>query len=141
MIVKCKKIYKSAVKKYHDGESDSCETIGKSYQVLEIYTEEKEVHYRIIPDDAADDELSGGITTPILIRAKDYDVVSGKIPANWVVKKISPTSHEFGPEKWLNNDYWKYSFWEDFCDSVPAALECYKEELKIIQATDSLDSE
>ena len=140
MIVKCKKIYKPTVGKYHDGVKTTTQTIGKNYQVLEIYTNEKEDYYRIIPDDAIWDKFTGSITTPILIRAEDYDVVSGKIPANWIVKKISPTSHEFGPEKWLNNDYWKYSFWEDWCDSVLAALKCYIEELTIIQATDSLDS-
>ena len=137
MIIKCLAIYSDGEEKYI--QRDSFLTIGKLYHVLEIYCLGEDVRYRVISDDASSDAYTGAITHPILVRAQDFEIVSNTLPGNWGVKVTNTNRHRFGPEKWINNDYWEHSFWEDFGNSVLEALQCYKDELKVIMSTDSLD--
>ncbi|MBN8828208.1 MAG: hypothetical protein J0H68_05830 [Sphingobacteriia bacterium] len=53
-----------------------------------------------------------------------------KIPSNWICK-FNDEYILMGPEKWLDNSLWEYSFWESY-DSLtcPEAEKVFKEELE-----------
>lgn len=132
MIIKCLKIYNENTHEYENKTHNGFITVGKLYQVLEVYFRESETLYRIIPDDAG----IGG--HPILVRSSEFEIISGKIPPNWGFIERRPGSMLVGPEKWIHHQYWQDSFWEDWDNSLPEALRCYEEGLKIIKDSDPL---
>jgi len=134
MIVKCLKIYNIGLDKIVDKKRNSFITVGNLYQVLEVYFRKKEINFRIIPDDAS----KIGIEHPILVRANEFEVVSGKIPPNWVMYRGGEEFFKLSPEKWTKFEEWQESFWEDFGNSIPEALRCYEQELKVIQEFEPL---
>jgi hypothetical protein len=132
MIVKCLRIYSSGLSKVLKINRTDKQTVGKTYQVLEIYTDKDGTLYRVIPDDNV-------ICDSMLVRACDFEIVEHHLPKNWVVRDFGEGCLTFGPKRWLYFEGWDESFWQDFSNSTKSALECYEEELKIIQATDNLD--
>ena len=129
MIVKCLRIYNEHEKKIMTTKKTECETVGKCYQVLEFRCDGQETFLRIIPD------CKGH---PILVRACDYEVLSNKIPKNWLISQDYELDFIFGSERWINSEKWEVSFWYDWDENCPKALQCYEEEMKIIQQTDNL---
>ncbi len=131
MIIKCHSIYNENTKKYSIEESDGFVTKGKKYFVLEVSYSKKSMYYRIIADNASE------FNHPILVRAEDFLIVSGKIPKNWVFNRYNECGVVLGPEKWSNPNYWRSEdFWDDWLDCNEEAIKCYDEELTIIKMTD-----
>ena len=129
MIVKCLRIYNEHQNIILPTKQTSFESVGKCYQVLEFISNKKGTVLRIIPD------CKGH---PVLVRACDYEILSNKIPRNWSIYQYSESFFIFGPERWINSEKWEVSFWSDWDDNCPKALQCYEEEMKIIQQTDNL---
>lgn len=132
MIVKCLKLFNVNTREYENKSHNGFITVGMLYQVLEVYFRESETLYRIIPDKAG----IGG--HPTLVRNNEFEMVSGKIPPNWAFIQRRPGPMLAGPEKWIDHQHWQDSFWEDWDNSLPEALRCYEEELKIIKDSDPL---
>lgn len=130
MIIKCHSIYNENTKQYRIEESDGFITKGKSYFAMQIYYTKKAVYYRIIADNASE------YSHPVLVRAEDFSIVSGKIPPNWVLNKFNEFGVTLGPEKWSNPNHWNEDFWDDWLDCNEEAIKCYNEELTIIKMTD-----
>lgn len=133
MIIKCLAIYDSHKKEITNKPFSGFITVNRLYQALEIDVGTTGIKYRIIQD--------GGkvFDHPILVRANEFEVVSGKIPPNWEMVRNGENYFTFGPERWIKDEYWQDSFWEDWDNGSDAAIECYKEELKIIFDSDPLE--
>lgn len=98
-------------------------TIGRIYHVLSV---EKDVchsvQYRLTGD--AND-------IPALHDAGQFEVVSNKIPSNWVVNVEQGGSVEFAPLKWIS-----WGYWEKYFDGEVEAIQVYKEESRRILEED-----
>jgi hypothetical protein len=131
MIIECHSVYNKIVQKYSKSESNGYVTKGKKYFVMELCYTEESVDYRIISDNASE------FSHPILVRAEDFSIVSGRIPRNWVFNRYNECGVVLGPEKWSNPKYWNSEdFWDDWLDCNEEAIKCYNEELAIIKMTD-----
>lgn len=132
MIVKCLKLYNLNTNTYKDDVSSGALSVGNIYNVLEIYINNSEILYRVISDD------SGAYSFPILVRAIDFEVISYNIPSNW---KTYSRDLEYGisisPSKWVDDDLWEYSFWQEYDESTAKVIKCFNEELIIIFKTDA----
>jgi hypothetical protein len=98
--------------------SDGWLTVGQIYTVLEILV--RPGHYilfRLISDDA---------NTPALFDSRQFEIVSNKIPSNWVAVLHEQELH-ITPEKWLIP-----GFWEDYFDGVAEATKNFEEEKRLI---------
>lgn len=95
-------------------------TIGKDYVVLEISCSPKgEIYIRIISDDEY---------TPALFDITQFDVISNKLPSNWVVVQNEYGEILFRPESWS-----RFGFWEDFFDrELPEVIEAFRKEVEIM---------
>ncbi len=116
MKVKCIKIYNEIKKQYQD--SSPWLTIGKEYVVLSIEVRENIIYYLLVSDSN---------NQPGMHNAVQFEIISGKIPRNWIIEKGSSVIFTLGPEAW-----WGKNFWEKFHDVDPEALETYKREARII---------
>jgi hypothetical protein len=130
MIIKCHTIYNEITQKYCIHMNNGSLTKGKNYFVMQVYYTDNAVDYRIISDNASE------YSHPILVRAEDFSIVSGKIPPNWVLNRFNEFGVTLGPEKWSNPNYWNEDFWDDWSDGNEEAIKCYNEELAIIKMTD-----
>lgn len=136
MIIECTSVCINGKSHTQKGASTSTETVGKKYHVLELYFRHDETQFRIIPDDTTlADKFS---SHPILVTDKDFKLVSGVIPQNWEIAMRESRRYTLGPRKWIDNELWIDSFWEDWDNSLPDALKCYEEELAIIESTEDL---
>lgn len=118
MKVKCVNIYNENEKKYHD--TSYWLTIGKEYTILEIFIgSNNKTYYRLIGDNP--DGL------PNLENALQFELITGKIPSNWVVSQPNPDVIVFSPQLWLDPDFWDQCF-----DRDPEALKIFAKEAKII---------
>lgn len=132
MIIKCLQIYNYVRKEILEIKQSDRLTVGKKYQVLELSRSKKELLYRIIDD-------SGNIYFhPILVRSNEFEIVSFKIPPNWVIRVDDGECLQIGPKRWLDNSIWHYSFWEDWDEGCEKAMKCYEEELTITLGADPL---
>lgn len=93
-------------------------TVGRIYTVLAIGVDDSGVKFRIIGDDGQ---------TPGLHKAIQFDLVSGDIPASWVVSYVPEKLMELGPAAWA-----KAGFWEDYFDNDPAARTIFDTEVREI---------
>jgi hypothetical protein len=100
-------------------------TIDKEYLVLEIYfNDNDEVSYRIICDDSP---------TPTLISAKKFTILDNRLPSTWRAK-YENEMFRIGPNKWLDDSLWQYSFWEEYCsDDDDNARYVFEEEVAIME--------
>ncbi len=131
MIVKCTMLHNSYTGKYEDGCTNEYLTKGAHYNVLEIIFQHSTIEYRVLSDD------NGIRHFPILVNAKDFEMVSPILPSNWIMfNRADGNSSTIGPAKWLDNSLWKYSFWQEYDDATPRTLQCYKEEVMTIIKTD-----
>lgn len=115
----CTCFFNEITKEYQD--VNQWLTIGKEYIVLEIEMSvgsANEVFYRLVGDN---DDLM-----PALYDARQFKIISGKIPSNWYVSQIGD-SKTIGPKTWQ-----ELGFWEDCYDYDPAAMEIYRREARII---------
>ncbi|MGB6976175.1 MAG: hypothetical protein WBE18_01770 [Gammaproteobacteria bacterium] len=118
MKVKCTKFYNEQTKQYQD--TSSWLTIGQEYVVLEILIKpEKEIIYRLVGDNKTE--------MPALYDARQFEIVSGKIPESWIIKQFSSGNFIFSPNPWR-----KSGFWENCYNGDLTALETYKREARII---------
>ncbi len=124
MIVKCISLSGG---KFTDNYSESLH-VGYHYNVLEISYDYPNNTYRIIPDDI-------GFLTPILVSANNFEIVSSKVPENWLTTELN--GHKCsGPQKWLTFDGWDEGFFPDYFNDIPGAIVCFKEELMNILSFD-----
>lgn len=126
MIVKCKDIYNIMTNGYLAFHPSGAFIKNYHYNVLEVMFI-RDVHYRIISDDYGMSDCS------IIVRAKDFEIISNTIPSNWVLNK---RYSDLSPEPWGNINLWDESFWEDYNEDKPKALKCYRDEIKTIIAAD-----
>jgi hypothetical protein len=118
MKVKCINIFNQHTKEFK--QSSYWLTIGREYIVLEvnIFTEKK-VLYRLVGDNPNE--------SPGLYCSSQFEIISGKIPSNWLVSQINNNVINLSPASWSH-----LGFWEDCFDLEPEALEVYKKEARII---------
>lgn len=127
MIVKCIDIYNESTKQYLYDNTDSYLTKNHHYNVLEIMFTTRGIYYRIISDRAGMRSIS------FITRAKDFEIVSNKIPPSWILdKKFSDLS----PASWMDISLWQESFWQDLDANRPKAVQCYRDEIKAMIALD-----
>ena len=103
---------------------DSCTwmTVGKTYHVLAIsYDEQHKFMYRILGDSA---------TTPALFDPRQFEVVSGRVPGNWVVN-VDADGFELSPAPWL-----ALGFWNRFFDGDKDAVKIFEEEMRTVISAD-----
>lgn len=131
MIVQCETLYNYNTNTYVKGDTNKYINRHYHYHVLEIYFDPyKNVMFRIIADD-------GGINShPILVRAQDFKIISQNKPKNWIGYNVNDDIFTIGPKEWVKNDSWEWSFWQEWDESIPRALECYENELKTIISAD-----
>ena len=97
-------------------------TINKEYLVLEIFMIKGVLEYRIIPDDQG---------TPISSDADQFTISDNRVYSNWVTD-FDKKRNEFwiSPARWMDNNLWQYSFWEDLCgDEDEKAKQVFEEEV------------
>lgn len=95
-------------------------TVGKVYQVLCVFMEEKgPVKYRLIRDDGH---------TAALYESSHFKVVSGVLPSNWVAHYQADAFFELAPKTWV-----KRGFWENYFDGDSTAIKQFNEEKEIIE--------
>jgi hypothetical protein len=94
-------------------------TIGKVYEVLEIYfgVEDAILKYRIKSDDNE---------SPTLSHANLFEVVSDFIPSTWAVKSVPGKFFTIAPRAWHQAD----GFWVAYFDGEPWARDLYLEEVE-----------
>jgi hypothetical protein len=111
-------------------QSNGTYVLGYHYNVLGIEIGPNGIYYKIISD-------YHGAPYPASVRAEDFDVVSAKVPQNWIITNINNQNcAAVGPTKWLTFDLWKESFWQDYENRLSMALKCYQEEMIVIIKTD-----
>ena len=95
-------------------------TVGRRYVVLEVsFSHQVSMcWYRIECDDGK----------PWLILSTQFEIVSDRVPPNWVVRQYDDGGITFSPASWLQNGYWDRLFAAD-----PAARQTYEEEKLIIE--------
>lgn len=59
--------------------------------------------------------------------AKNFEIVSGELPSNWVTYRKPNASYSILPRAWA-----KEYFWDDYYNDDSYAIEEFKRELKII---------
>jgi hypothetical protein len=120
MKIKCINIYNKITKKFE--QTSKILTIGKEYIVLEIYVfpkrdGEEKILYRLNVDKTG---------TPGLFEFSQFELISEKLPSNWVIAKDNNTLI-FAPKSWQEK-----KFWDDFFNGDKKALEIYHREADII---------
>ena len=126
MIVKCKAIYNEYTEKYVDFDPVNNLIVGFHYNVLEMRFN-NDISFRINTD------RDGLASCSIIVLAKDFEIVSSKIPENWVFDRKGAI---LSPEKWRKMELWEESFWQDYIEDIPKAVACYRDEIKTIVAAD-----
>ena len=105
-------------KQYQD--SSSWLTKGKEYIILELEIDAgKDILYRLVGDNSDQ--------SPGLYDSRQFEVVSEKLPSNWIIHQVKSGLLNIGPKPWQEP-----GFWEDCYDHDPKALEIYKREARII---------
>lgn len=127
MIVKCKAIYNRNTGKYIERNPHNSFIVGFHYNVLEIMLYKEGISYRINTDRSGLDSCS------IIVLAKDFEIITNTIPENWTLNKEHAC---LSPQKWEDMDLWEESFWQDYIEDRPKAVECYRDEIKKIVAAD-----
>lgn len=117
MKVKCTKIINEHNQK--EQETSAWLTMGKEYVVLAIEIYPTKNLYLIVDDTSNQ--------APGLHDAKQFEVLSHKVPSNWVINPGGLEILTISPEHWQ-----KSTFWEECYDGNPLALEIYKREARII---------
>ena len=103
----------------------------KEYIVLSIKIYSDEISFRLTNEE--DDKES-----PFIEDKNMCEIISNKIPSNWVINIDNIGNLEMLPESWLNKN-WKYSFWESYYDECDSkAIECYYKERQIIYACEGI---
>lgn len=77
-------------------------SVGNTYHALSLVFDARQV---VLVRLVADDGL-----TPGLCRLEQFDVISPKIPSNWVVGHWGGSCLELSPQAWLGTDYWDRYF-------------------------------
>lgn len=98
-------------------------TVGAVYHVLEmLFGKDGRSQVRLIGKEAQ---------TPALFNLQQFEIVSPKLPANWIVVTYSEGSYTLAPEAWTEKNFWQMYF-----DREPEALRKFEEERKKIIAFD-----
>lgn len=98
-------------------------TIGHTYHVLSVEKGVSDsIQYRLLGD-------TGHL--PALHDAEQFEVISDKLPSNWVVGIQQRGSFELAPKKWMTLGYW-----ERYFDGDVEAVKVFEEETKRILADD-----
>lgn len=79
MIIKCTTLDNLYTGKYEVGYTNEYLIIGAHYNVLEIIFQNSTMQYRVLSDD------NGIRHFPIIVSAKDFDIVSTIFPSNWIL--------------------------------------------------------
>jgi hypothetical protein len=74
-------------------------------------------------------DLNDGM--PVILPLAVFDVVSGKIPDNWVVSVYRPNYIDLAPREW------GIGFWERYFDDEPDAIKIYHEQVCLIHQADA----
>lgn len=131
LIVQCIDIYNDNTKTYSEQLTDNFITKGWHYNVLAIYFSGQDISYHIMTD------INGTNNFPILVRAQDFKIVSPKVPPNWIIySRDKLYGMSISPAKWVQDEIWEYTFWQEYDNATPRTLQCYREELMEIVRTD-----
>lgn len=97
-------------------------SVGKEYCVLSVNIDQgMSLKFQLIGDDGQ---------TPAYHDANQFEVISNDIPEQWIVDFVPSSHFRLAPRAWSNP-----SFWEDYFDRVPEAIELFEtEKMKIIDA-------
>jgi len=115
MRVRCIKLDKP-----HADQSDGWLTIGREYDVLELYCDvSRGVMLRIIGDEPL---------TPALFKGELFEMVNDAIPGTWVAGRDKLGGYKFGPKVWHEP-----GFWERFFDQEPKAVKTFTEEYRLMK--------
>lgn len=74
--------------------------------------------------------------SPYLLDIKFVEVVSSKIPSNWVIYPCEGYGPDLTARSWAREDYWRAYY-----DGEPWAEELYEQEVAIMRAEDPLPDE
>ncbi|MBN8828213.1 MAG: hypothetical protein J0H68_05855 [Sphingobacteriia bacterium] len=97
-------------------------SLHKVYLVLSLeVTSKGEIRFIIMTNNGR----TPGVLSSVLFRT-----TCPKIPSNWVCK-YEDSYLVMGPEKWMDDSLWEYSFWESYHSlTCPEAEKVFKEELE-----------
>jgi hypothetical protein len=96
-------------------------TIGRDYIVLSVDVyRDKEVSFRLISDHSP---------SPAMFDSREFEVMSGRLPSNWVAWNDETGAFGLRPKKWL-----RPGFWEDYFNDIPEAIRDFEEERNVIMA-------
>ncbi len=91
-------------------------TIGTTYEVLEITVDPQgQVLLRLLGDEGR---------TPALYDLKQFEIVSSKLPASWIVSMSAAGGLVFRPAAWAAP-----GFWESYFNGDDAAIRSFKQEM------------
>jgi hypothetical protein len=98
-------------------------TVGKDYIVLAIEIYPTKNLYLIVDDS---NQIPG------LHDAKQFEILSHKIPSNWIINPGDLEILTISPEAWQ-----KPTFWEECYEGNLSTIEIYKREVRIIYEEES----
>ncbi len=101
-------------------------SLQKDYIVLSVVIHENRSLYLLNSDN------SNG--SPSLHNANQFQIISHKIPKNWMIHPGHLEICNLGPKEW-----WEDDFWEACYDNDPKGLEIYRREAKIIYESEGLE--
>ena len=94
----------------------------KIYHVLELSAGRERITVRIL----GEIEM-----TPAIYDLRQFEIVSPKIPPNWILCRPTLDQIEFTPASWARS-----GFWEDFFNGMPDAINCFETERQKIMEFD-----
>jgi hypothetical protein len=123
MKVKCLKIINEHTQKEQN--TSPWLTVGKEYLVLAIEVYQTKNYFLLIDD--SEDKAPG------LHDAKQFEVISYRIPTNWQINPGDLEIMTIGPKSWQEPGFWERCYEHD-----ESALEIYKHEARIIREVETM---
>lgn len=117
MKVKCKQIINEHTQQQQN--TSAWLTIGREYIVLAIEVYSTKTLYLLVDDSSNQ--------APHLHDAKQFEILSHRIPSNWNINPGNLEIITIAPKIWQ-----KSTFWEECYEGDQAAIEIYKREARII---------
>jgi hypothetical protein len=94
-------------------------TIRRDYIVLSVDVDQnKEVLFRLISDNSP---------SPVLFNSRQFEVVDGRLPSNWVAWNDETGAFGLRPKEWL-----RPGFWEDYFNNNLDAVHDFEKERTVI---------
>lgn len=117
MIIKCNKLISATTKK--EMMVSPWVTLNKKYIVLGLEINKNHGIMALIKSDHRNQ--------PIFVDLDGFEIVSQKMPKNWVLKIVDNFYHYFLPKNWAYNE-----FLEELEEEKPKALKLFQEETELM---------